>query len=253
MITGSSGDSRERGRDIGKSSILISRTRKQNGNGNHSTSRSSLFLPSSINPDTFSPSFDVIWAINNDKERYVGEKNLSLYSYPQMCKINVDRLRPYLKGAPGVNPILSACLYGGISALSTNEGIKELAELKLRFDSAPKNIPGTVSLALGNFLNNFSVDTPKGKQLNIVVPLEHYGMLGRIGGDIGVSNHTLAIIAILYTLARQIQTNESDKEEMEGVIERFYSAVDIRVRGARALMNEFHIPEVEENRRGKRG
>ncbi len=231
-----------------------SKIRKMNGNGSGShtsfsrSSSSSLFLPRSINPDTFTPRVDIIFQVSSEKEKYTGDKSLSISQLPLMIKVNIDRLRPHMKGSPGVHPILAASLFHGIVSLSSQEEIRELIHLKNRFDSAPMSLPGIISATLANFLSRFKVDTPVGERFNFFLPPNHHALLSRIGRDLGVSIQALSILSVIHTLSTQPLTNSDDRKEMERILNGFVDNCRVRARGAKALMREFSIPEVEEKR-----
>lgn len=219
----------------------------QQGNGNYGTKRKkeTNYTPAEMHPEGFAPPFDVISVLDKNKEKYTGEKPLSLSSFPAVCRINIDRLKPHLRSSASVYSLVSACMFYGVSSISRHDGVKELLQLKHRFRCAPKKLNGVVSRTLAQFFSDFTIDVPQGKRLNVTVPETHHSTVARIAGELGASINSICVLSIMQTLIEQRYTNEDDRGDMRRSLELFFQSVDIRVRGVRALMNEFSVPEVE--------
>jgi hypothetical protein len=223
-------------------SLLSFKTKRRLSGGK---SKETIYAPAEMHPEGFAPPFDVVSVLDKNKDKYTGEKPLSLSSFPAVCRINIERLKPHLRSSASMYNLVSACMFYGISSISKHNGVKDLLQLKHRFRCAPKKLNGVVQKTLSQFFSDFSIDVPNGKRLNVNVPDNQHSTVARIAGELGATINSLCVLSIMTTLIEQRYTNEDDKRDMGRSLELFFQSVDIRVRGVRALMNEFTIPEVE--------
>lgn len=185
--------------------------------------------------------------MERNKKAYVGEKSLSLPGFPDICEVNVNRIKARCSNA-GFHPIAAASIFYGLSEISNQACIRSLLRLKYRFDNAPSNIPGPISKVISEFLGNFSVSLPHGnKRQNIFIPETHHSSLARIAKELGTSFRSFAVLSIMYTLSEQRESNVDNCEEMKRFLSKFFEDAEIKARAIRALMDEFAIPETGEN------
>lgn len=209
-----------------------------------SSSPSRFKSASSNNPDKFASNFDLIESLYRDPDKYIGEtqKSLSIISFPQFCRINIDRVHTQVKSPIGVHALMSACVYHGISHLVDSSEIRTLSKLKHRFNLAPTSLNSLVSSTISQFLDGFVVSLPKGyRRQNVWMPSNHHAMLFKTSREIGISSQSLAILAIMAILSSQDHVNDDNKQEMAYCLEQFYGTVRVKVTGAEALMDAFGV------------
>lgn len=211
----------------------------------HLTSRFQLASPH--DPNSFLRSLDVIHEMSTDKKRYQGEEWLQISNYPSLCLTNVDRIRAHCTA--GSHLILSCCISHGLTQIGRYPGVKELRRLKHRYDNSPPSLSGTVKSAIHLFMSGFEVSVPNGRRrTNLRVSDTLKKTLGSASTDLSIPFNSFAVLAIMSVLAEQEHTNDDDKQEMMGYLTKFYESVDVRVKGAKSLMDTFEIPEPVEKR-----
>lgn len=207
--------------------------------------RSRLTVASPMDPNSFMDQYDLA-EIMRDKERWIGDKTIQIRIFPKIILTNIRRVRVKIPTSCGVHPITAASIQFGLEHFHDLDGIKLLRQLRLRFDSAPKTLPGLVSKTISSFLGQFEVDTPDTcTRINPRIPEDISKQLADASGQLGVVSQKLAVLCLCFVMSRQTSTNLDDKNEMEEYLRKFYELVDLRGRSAKALMGEFGVPEIE--------
>lgn len=222
----------------------------------HSQSQSSKVIPAqsrfktpaTIDPDYFNSDFDVVKALTNDREQYsVGKDehygSVSCLGFPSICDDNIERIsKQFTKGRrPGIHPVASACIYDGLEVISTNSNIVALLKLKERFRGIDVETDGDVASLVSAWFKNFYPNLPGGRRQNIKMPAEIYGTLATLSNDLGTKIHLLCTLAIMQCLLNQPCCNVDHGVEMAGYLDRFYRTASKRVRGIRAILDEFKL------------
>lgn len=232
----------------------------------HSNQRSKFKLIPMSDDSLFAPDCDLL-SIRQDQDtklysldssteetQYVtGEKSLSIRKFPAVAYRNLQRIQSRLSKKAGLHPLVSVSIAYGLTKIAANEWIEQLVQLYNRHMAAPKNIPGFVNENIWAYLSKFEVDTPNGSKLVPKIHERTDGRLTNLSMNTGVSKVSLASLAVCITVMDQVDTIDDDVREMSRYVEKFYELAWGRGTAAKALMDAFDVPELENGREGKKG
>lgn len=209
----------------------------------------SRFTSTPMHPESFISEFDLATVLR-DKEKWTGENYISIRPYPEIALHNINRLKSRLDFSCGIHPITAACLTLGLDYLAKDEGVVNLIHLRRRFDLAPSTLPGVISNTLSSYLNHFEIETPgRVKRVNPILPENLILRLTGVAAKLGINYSRLAVMCLCFVLSEQESSNIDHRDEMRGCLEKFCVSASIRSRAAKAIMDEFEVPELAKSRR----
>jgi hypothetical protein len=202
-----------------------------------------------LHPGLFLPPFDVIEQLTNEKDRYVGEKgsegNISIYHIPSIVSTNLERMRARVVSVNkvGLSPAIACCASYGISVLSRDAAICELAQRKADLNNLDSVLIRSADdyNEVATLLQRFEIGIPDMgghavKKTNVKLPLWLKQAVSGLANDTGCSAWALLILACMVTLSIQPQTVDGHKEVLQTYVEKFLRRVVFRNRIAATLM-----------------
>lgn len=213
-----------------------------------SHSRSRFKRAASNNPDDFAPEFDLI-EVMREKERYVGDKSLSVRTMPQIALSTIERIKSRMTYNCGIHPICVACISYALDYFRSRDDIQLLLKMRKRQNRVPSNFPAIVDRSLKSFLSGFNVEIPGDhSRINIKMPDPILGYVGDTAFELGIQTQKLVALCLCYTLSDQTCVLNDHKKEMESCLEKFYTSVQIRGKAGLLLMDGFGVPKEEEDK-----
>lgn len=200
--------------------------------------------------DAFRPDFDVIDELTNNRDKYIAKSgesiNLSILNFPEVCRMNIDRLRARAEEVvtkPGKHPAISACFKCSVDRLNNHDVFVRLQNHKHRFDLGADTTNGDVASLMYSFLTtHFKIDLPGGGgRQNVNVPEHIHTGLSSLASELGADIQDLAVMCVFIALVEQPDTNKDHADQMQMYIDRFVSRAEIRTRGVEALMKAFGL------------
>jgi hypothetical protein len=184
---------------------------------------------------------------STEETQYItGDGFVGMKRFPSIALWNIQRIQSRIPRKVGLHPLVSASISYGLTQISHNRWIDQLLKAYNRHKLCPNNIPGFIDGMIQSFLSRFEIDTPKGSLLNPKIHERTDARLTNLSIQLGTSRSALASIAVCITVADQNDTIEDNAEEMRKYIDRFYEAAWVRGTAAKALMDAFDVPELEE-------
>lgn len=175
-----------------------------------------------------------------------GDGFVGMKRFPAVALRNIQRIQSRINRKVGLHPLVSASIAYGLTQITHNKWIDQLLRAYNRHKLCPSNIPGFIDEMIQSFLSRFEIDTPKGSILNPKIHERTDARLTNLSMQLGTTRSALSSIAVCITLSDQNDTIEDDAEEMRKYIDKFYQAAWVRGTAAKALMDAFDVPELEE-------
>lgn len=200
------------------------------------------------NPANFVPEFDVIYELQENRENYSVARgddcsNLTILGFPSICSISLDTIRTKVgKPKPGIHTTISCCMFNGLKVLNDNDHIQSLVALKGKFDLSDIKSGADEISAVSDWFNSFNMDMPSdGKRRTVRLPSSIGSDLSSLSSEIGITQYSLAIIAIMETISDQICVNKQYAKTMSEHVAKFLNKARIRSVGTGALMEAFNL------------
>lgn len=183
-----------------------------------SRASSSVVAPSpvSFDPSTFVPEHDVVHELVHNRDAYCGSSWLSLPHFPVHILAAVHALRESVKkpSRPGLSPTATCCLVRGLDIIQSQPGLISTLRVRRRLIEIRTNLAAHPHIKkedldeLYDLFSEFRVSLPtesiRGtKRINIAVPESTKSLLVDLSDDLGVYYYSLAIHAIVASLAEQ--------------------------------------------------
>lgn len=210
----------------------------------------------SDSPRYSSPDFDIIDELISNRSHYLaseGDPTLSILSFPNLCSINLDRLRDHVADEsnskkPGIHATLSACVYYGVSTFLENEHIQSLLTAKTKFNMISCQVDAKIAEIINGMFSTYTLCTnlPRGKRLNIFLPNHIHTPLTSLANNLSsdvsrVHLQSLSVLAIMHTLSLQDDTLEDHSKAMKKYVDDFVQSVGFLNRAIRAVVREFKL------------
>lgn len=142
---------------------------------------------------------------------------------------------------PGINPISSACIWGGLQSFRSIEAIKELGALKEQLRVLPRSIDTSRYNMLSTWFNSFKVDILPAKDagtrgLNITVPDKIKMALCGMSGSLSISQGQLATILIAEIIKDQDSTIEGHAKDLDESVKAFLILCQARLLALKSVL-----------------
>lgn len=208
----------------------------------------------SMNPDDFSPPFDVIAELTDNRAEYQGDEWLSLPYFPSYIRTCIDRLRVRVdeSSRPGFGVTAACCMKYGLEVIADDDDVKRLLEIKnnldLRTDMDSEDAE-ELSEWFATFRLGAGVGSSSAHRQNIRITELLQTQLCEIAANLGVYSSTLAILCIAITLSHQTDAILPDRlRDLTHMVNRFFNRVEIRCRVADAWLHTI----TDQGKRGPR-
>lgn len=214
----------------------------QSQSSSNSSSSSSPF-----HPDSFVPQFDVVYELIHNKDSYIGEEHVSIYSLPSIITTCVDRICDKVSetsgSVPGVSTCLSCIIYNGLITIKNNEHVATLSSLKSQLNKL--NMSNTYLEILANFFRSFratphlpSSGTPKPEQ-KLRLPKHIQQMASALQREVGLDSLSLLLsLALVVGLSTQtVALTKGLIQELEESSNIFFNTVEIRAKMTTAFFD----------------
>lgn len=196
----------------------------------------------STNPRHFTPAFDVVHELAENKHDYVGDNWIALLSFPGFIRTCLDRIRVLVEPRPGLSPTICCCIQGGIQVVSAHEDVLALLALKRSIDSISNDKAEAEDVdEICGWFRKFQLGVGDqamtgGARQNVQVTMGVKGKLFEMAGELGVSNSALALVLMMVTLSTQEDMLHQHRDYLNATVTKFYRRVRTRRRVAEALL-----------------
>lgn len=200
--------------------------------------------PASMHPDEMVPAFDVVHQLSKHPDRHHGDSSLSILGFPGFLRTNLDRIRAHVDPYPSVSKTVCCCISGGLTGISRNEQIQGLIDLKLRFDRMPAEADTDDLEDVAMWFRSFPLGIPNptfsaARRLNVAITEPVKGRLQEMADRLGLSQSSLAGLAVMVVLADQTQTAKRDRQTLEKILSLFVARIRRRQRVGEVLLESF--------------
>lgn len=186
------------------------------------------FQVASTDPATFSSTFDLLYEIHHNAERYTLPDSanptwLSLYTLPRYVLWNLDRV---LHGSGGsIEVAMAACTYYGVGRLFQSESFKNWQEVRDRALSAKYKSSADFSDVQGvlNSLRLTTNDKASGlKRRNFRCPETIRRQVFGAAKVVGMAGSVLAQVLLVDGLRMQTDVIDEDRDSMTVSVDELY-------------------------------
>lgn len=195
-----------------------------------------------LNPVTYTEDFDLTLELTTNIDFYRGEECVTLRPVPGYLTESLERYKmSYSSKRPGMSPISSACIWGGLQSFRSQSAIKELVKLKERLRTVPAQSDSRRYNLISTWFKRFpmdilpSLDSGNGS-LNISLPEPIKASLFGLAGNLGMSQGTLGAISIAEVLREQDSTLEGHKQDLEESVKMFLIICQSRLAALESVM-----------------
>lgn len=188
-----------------------------------------------IGPGQFANVFDVLVELQPyNRDKYASLERTSqvtLYAMPLAVKATLARLRERVTGSskPSFNVALSCCAANGIVAIEKDANIRELSALRTRLNSLDDVDASDFEEVLFWFDKcNVALPECTAKQSTVFVPDWLKMSVAGLAAELGISEWSLFLLAVMMTLVTQNKTLDEHREIMRKTVSKFQRRILFR-------------------------
>lgn len=195
------------------------------------------------------PPFDLIRELETNRNAYrVPDSgiHLKLKSFPSWCKSAIKSLcemvslGPFGK-RPGIQPACAACIAHGLDIVEAWPEAKELILAERRRRTLDVDVDGDIRSEIDRYLEEWRLPSAPttSREQNVTLDKDTIGSkLMSLAGDLEIAHHSLAVVAIMATLAIQPEhVNLDHKREMLTHLARIRKSFRVRAWIADSIMD----------------
>lgn len=223
-----------------------------------SKSTSTRTIAIDLDPRTYSDNFDLTTELATNIDFYrVTDTNagecITLRPVPCYLTESIERYQSSFSSLvtvlnldtstrrPGINPISSACIWGGLQSFRVVESIKELGALKEQLRVLPRSIDTSRYNMLSTWFNSFKVDILPSRDagtrgLNITVPDKIKMALCGMSASLSISQGQLATILIAEIIKDQDSTIEGHAKDLDESVRGFLILCQARLLALKSVL-----------------
>lgn len=177
--------------------------------------------------------------------RIPDDPSLSIVAMPQICNINVERIKGQILDRTGktigLNPIFYYSIYHGLSYFLSHVEVQRCCSIRKQFTISSERIDPRLNKLMDGFISKFEIGVFPGRRKNFPVSYSTSSLLSTFSHDIGLSKSDLSVLSIMKCLSDEEDCVSGHREEMKKIIDDFLFTIEWRNRGITVLMNEFNI------------
>jgi hypothetical protein len=189
-----------------------------------------------LNRDTYGYDFDLIAEIREHRYDYQavqGDPWITMYNFPNYLSNSVDRVRVRARKPgepkPSAYPVIACCIERGVQQLSEYNDIAGLIEVKSKFDNIEHMTP--LAEEFYGWWQMFKIGAPDSVRSgsirqNVPVPTHIKATLHDLAGELGMSDSSLAVLAVMQVMAECPAAVRPD--HMTRTVEEFMTRVSVR-------------------------
>jgi len=197
-----------------------------------------------MHPDDMSPVYDIVHELESYPTKYDGDSWLSIRSLPSYLRTNLDRVRAHTSNYSSLSKVGCCAIAGGLGGIGANEEIRQLIKLRSRLGRMPANAdPYEYEDAIAWF-RSFTIAVPNpttypNRRLNISLTEQVKQRLHQMSDGLGLTQSTLAGLAIMAVLADQPETLKGHREMMAELMDSLVDRIRRRRRVGEFLLETF--------------
>lgn len=188
-----------------------------------------------LNPETYANEFDLTSELQTNIDFYRGEECVTIRPIPGYLKESMDRYQSLFPSKrPGINPISSACIWGGIQSFRSQPSIRTIAELQESRRKVESRTDDNRYDMTSNLFNSFRIEvlpayTSGSRSLNLGLPEKINNALGGLAADLGTSKGSMAAISIAEIIREQETTLKGHRKKLDEAVNLFLILCQARV------------------------
>lgn len=164
---------------------------------------------------------------------------VNITSLPGFMRTTLDKLKAKVRLAriPGIHPTLCCCMCHGLPIIQSNKHVKELLRVKQSFEKMEQEGTPREEFISQYFRSPLDVGIESGKRQNVAVPEELKKSIAGLAMNTGISESSLGVLFAMAILAKQPEVPANYQERFSDKVELFYSLVEMKVIGAKAMVD----------------
>lgn len=188
-----------------------------------------------LNPETYSSQFDLATELQSNIDFYRGDECVTLRPIPGYVKESLERYQStFPSKRPGINPISSACIWGGIQSFRSQPSIRTIAQLQESRRQTSSETDDNRYDMTSNLFKSWRIEVlpsylSGNQSLNIGLPEIVNAALGGLGADLGISKGSLAAISIAEIIREQETTLKGHRRKLDEAVNLFLILCQARV------------------------